>query len=151
MERKCVTSYFHFLNYPHLHRAYPLHRRQNGPSPRFSIRRPCTPHKDASPWCTLRCDATCHHRFPLELPSSNFEAQTQQNPPSVALGGFDDQTTKPPWLSKHVRAPHVLDTCHASPRPSKQHVPMLVPIDTRGQAGPSTRERGYLGAQQNSR
>jgi hypothetical protein len=44
-----TESYSHFLNYPYLHRAYPVHRGQNGPNPRFSIRRPRPSHGVASP------------------------------------------------------------------------------------------------------
>jgi hypothetical protein len=62
-----IEGYSHFLNYPYLHRAYPLHRRRNGPTPRFSIRRPRPSHKVASPWRTLRVHATCRHRFPPNL------------------------------------------------------------------------------------
>jgi hypothetical protein len=32
---------------------------------------------------------------PLEPPPLSFEAQTQQNPSSVALDGFEAQTTRP--------------------------------------------------------
>jgi hypothetical protein len=107
---------FHLLNYPYLHRAYPLHRGRNGPTPRFSIRQPHASHEVASPWCTLRCDVMCRHWFPLELSLPSFEAQTQQNLPSVVLSGFEVQTTKPPWVSHCVCVSHVLETCPASPR-----------------------------------
>jgi hypothetical protein len=46
----------------------------------------------------------------------SFEAQNQQNPPSVALGGFEAQTTKPivstaphAVLHDQTRVPPVLD------------------------------------------
>jgi hypothetical protein len=116
-----LDGYVHFLNYHYLHRVYPLHRVRSGPSPRFSIRRPHAPHEIALPWRTLRCDATCRHRFPLEPPPPNFEAQTQQNPPSIALCGFEAQTIKKPRVSHRICVPHVLDTCPASPRPRRQH------------------------------
>jgi hypothetical protein len=44
-----IEGYSHFLNYPYFHRAYPLHRRRNGPTPRFLIRRPHPSHGVASP------------------------------------------------------------------------------------------------------
>jgi hypothetical protein len=101
-----IDGYVHFLNYHYLHRVYPLHRVRSGPSPRFSIRRPHAPHEIALPWRTLRCDATCRHRFPLEPPPPNFEVQTQQNPPSIALCGFEAQTIKKTTsIAPHLRTP----------------------------------------------
>jgi hypothetical protein len=83
-----IKVYSYFLNYPCLHRAYPLNWGQSGPTPRFFIWWPRAPHKVASPRRTLRYDATCYHQFPLEPPPPSFEAQTKQNPLSVAMGGF---------------------------------------------------------------
>jgi hypothetical protein len=40
-----------------------------------------------------------------------------ENPPSIAWGGFEAQPPKLSWVSQHVRIPHVLDMCLASPRP----------------------------------
>ena len=119
-----IEGYSHFLNYPYLHRAYPLHRGRNGPTPRFSIRRPRPSHGVASPWCTLRDHVACRHRFPSEPPPPSFEAQTQQNPPSVALGGFEAQTTKPVVSTAPRARPPRPDTCPASPRPWWQHGPL---------------------------
>jgi hypothetical protein len=119
-----IEGYYHFLNYSYLHRAYPLHLGQNGPTPRFSIRRPRPSHGVASPWRTLHNHATYSHRFPLELPPPSFEAKTQQNPPSVALGGFEAQTTKPAVSTTPHAHPPRLDACPASPRPRRQHGPL---------------------------
>jgi hypothetical protein len=79
---------------------------------------------DPSLWCPLRYDVTCRHRFPPEPPSSSFKTQTQQNLPSVALGGFDAQTTKPiVSLAPRARPPrpevclathrHAVNTVHS--------------------------------------
>jgi hypothetical protein len=119
-----IEGYYHFLNYPYLHRDYPLHRGRNGPTPRFSIRRPCSSNRVASPWCTLRDHATCSHRFPPETPPPSFEAQTQQNPPSVALGGFEAQTTKPVVSTTPRACPPRSDVCPVSSRPCRQHGPL---------------------------
>jgi hypothetical protein len=119
-----IEGYSHFLNYPNLHRAYPLHRGQNGPTPRFSIRRPRPSHRVALPLRTLRDHAACHHRFPLESPLLSFEAQTQQNQASVALGRFEAQTTKPAVSTAPRARPPRLDACPASPRPRRQHGPL---------------------------
>jgi hypothetical protein len=119
-----IEGYSHFLNYPDLHRAYPLQRGRNGPSLRFSIRRPRPSHGFASPWRTFRDHAACHHRFPLEPPPPSFKAQTQQNLSSIALGGFEAQTTKP-TVSIALRArPTRSDACPASPRQRRQHGPL---------------------------
>jgi hypothetical protein len=119
-----IEGYSHFLNYSYLHRAYPLHRRRNGPTSRFSIRRPRPSQGVASPWRTLRDHTACRHRFPLEPPPPSFEAQTQQNPPSVALGGFEAQTTKPDVSTAPRARPPRSDTCPTSPRPRRQHDPL---------------------------
>jgi hypothetical protein len=117
-----IEGYSHFLNYPYLHRAYPLHRARNGPTPRFSIRLPRPSHGVASPWCTLRDHVACRYRFLPEPPPPSFEAQTQQKPPSVVLGGFEIQTTKPAVSTAPCARPSRSDTCPASPRPCRQHV-----------------------------
>jgi hypothetical protein len=119
-----IEGYSHFLNYHYLHRAYPLHRRRNGSTPRFSIWRPRPSHGVASPWCTLGDHAACRHRFPPEPPPPSFEAQTQQNPPSVALGGFEAQTIKPAMSTAPRARPPRSDMCPASPRPRRQHCPL---------------------------
>jgi hypothetical protein len=119
-----IEGYSHFLNYPYLHRAYPLRRGPNGPTPRFSIRRPRPSHGVASPWCTLRDHVVCRHRFPPEPPAPSFEAQTQQNPPSVALGDFETQITKPIVSTTPRARPSRSDACPASPRPCRQHGPL---------------------------
>jgi hypothetical protein len=122
--RLFIYGYSHFLNYPYLHRAYPLHQNRNGPALRFSIRRPRLSHGVASPWRILRNHATCRHWFSLKPPSPSFEAQTQQNPPSVALGDFEAQTTKPVVsTAPRAHSPRP-DTCPASPRPRQQHRPL---------------------------
>jgi hypothetical protein len=119
-----IEGYSHFLNYPYLHRAYPLHRGRNGPTPRFLIRRPRPSHGVASPWRTLRDYAACRHWFPPEPPPLSFEAQSQQNQPSVALGGFEAQTTKPTVSTAPCAHPTRSDTFPASPRPRQQHGPL---------------------------
>jgi hypothetical protein len=86
---------------------------QNGPTPRFSIWRPRALHEGVSSWRTLRYDATCHHRFPRELPPPSFETQTRQNPLLVALGGFEAQTTKRVSRQSSI----TLATWPALPRP----------------------------------
>jgi hypothetical protein len=116
-----IEGYSHFLNYPYLYRAYPLHRGRNGQTPRFSIRRPRPSHGVASPWRTLRDQAACHHWFSPELPPPSFETQIQQNPPSVALGGFEAQTTKPVVSTAPRARPPRSDVCPASPQPRWQH------------------------------
>ena len=68
--------------------------------------------------------AACRHRFPPESPPPSFEAQTQQNPPSVALGGFEAQTTKPAVSTAPRARPPRSDACPASPRPRRQHGPL---------------------------
>ena len=62
-----------------------------------------------------------HHRFPPEPPPPSFEAQTQQNPSSVALGGFEAQTTKPVVSTAPRACPPRSDACPTSPRPRRQH------------------------------
>jgi hypothetical protein len=119
-----IEGYSHFLNYPYLHRAYPLHRGRNGLTPRFSIRRPRPSHGVASNWRTLHDHAACRHRFPPEPPLPSFEAQTQQNQPSVALGGSDAQTTKHVVSTAPCARPPQSDACPASPRPCRQHGPL---------------------------
>jgi hypothetical protein len=119
-----IDGYSHFLNYPCLHRVYPLHRWQNGPTSRFLISRPHPSHGVASPWRTLRDHAACRHRFLPEPPPPSFEAQTQQNPPSVALGDFEAQTTKPGVSTTPRARPPWSDACPASPRPRRQHGPL---------------------------
>jgi hypothetical protein len=116
-----IEGYSHFINYPYLHRAYPLHRGRNRLTPRFSIRRPRPSHGVASPWRILCDHATCRHRFPPELPPPSFEAQTQQNQASVALGGFEAQTTKPVVSTAPRACPPRSDACPTSPRPRRQH------------------------------
>jgi hypothetical protein len=119
-----IEGYSHFLKYPYLHRAYPLHRGRNGPTSRFSIRRPRPSHGVASPWRTLRDHVACRHRFPPEPPPPSFEAQTQQNQVSVALSGFEAQTTKPVVSTTPRARPPWSDVCPASPRPCRQHSPL---------------------------
>jgi hypothetical protein len=65
-----------------------------------------------------------HHRFPPEPPPPSFEAQTQQNPSSVALGGFEAQTTKPVVSTAPRACPPRSDACPTSPRPHRQHGPL---------------------------
>jgi hypothetical protein len=74
---------------------------------------------DAPSGITLR-----DHRFPPKPLPSSFEPQTQQNPPSVALGGFEAQTTKPVVSIAPRARPPRLDVCPASPRPCRQHGPL---------------------------
>jgi hypothetical protein len=119
-----IEGYSHFLNYLYLHRAYPLRRGQNGPTPRFSIRWSRPSHGVASPWRTLFDHVACRHRFPPEPPPPSFEAQTQQNQPSVALGVFEAQTTKPAVSTAPRAHPPRSDLCHASSRPRRQHGPL---------------------------
>ena len=54
----------------------------------------------------------------------SFEAQTQQNPPSLALGGFEAQTTKPAVSTAPRARPPRSDACPVSPRPRRQHGPL---------------------------
>jgi hypothetical protein len=119
-----IEGYSYFLNYSYLHRAYPLHRGRNGQTPRFSIWWPRPSHGVASPRRTLRDHAMCRDQFPPELPSPSFEAQTQQDPPSVALGGFETQTTKTIVSTAPRARPPRSDMCPASPRPRRQHGPL---------------------------
>jgi hypothetical protein len=51
----------------------------------------------------------------------SFEAQTQQNPPSLALGGFEAQTTKPAVSTAPRARPPRSDACPTSPRLRWQH------------------------------
>jgi hypothetical protein len=81
-------------------------------------------HGVASPWRSLRDHAICCHEFSPEPPPSSFEAQTQQNPPSVALGGFEAQTTKPTVRTTPRARPLRPDACLASLRPRRQHGPL---------------------------
>ena len=53
--------------------------------------------------------------FPPEPPPPSFEAQTQQNQPSVALGGFEAQTNKPAMSTAPRARPPRSDACPASP------------------------------------
>jgi hypothetical protein len=54
----------------------------------------------------LHDHATCRNRLPPELPPLSFEAQTQQNPPTVVLGGFEAQTSKPTVSTNLVHVLH---------------------------------------------
>jgi hypothetical protein len=83
-----IEGYSHFLNYPYLHRAYPLHRGRNGPTPRFSIQRPRPSQGVASPWRTIRDHAACHRRFPPEPPLPSFEALNSAKPTIRSAGWF---------------------------------------------------------------
>jgi hypothetical protein len=66
----------------------------------------------------------CHHRFPSLPLLPSFEAQTQQNPPFVALGGFEGQIIEPTVsIAPHTRPPR-LDACLTSPQPRLQHSPL---------------------------
>jgi hypothetical protein len=47
-----------------------------------------------------------------------------KNPPSVALGGFEAQTTKPAKSTAPRARPSQSDACLASPRPRRQHGPL---------------------------
>jgi hypothetical protein len=97
----------HFLNYPYLYRAYPLHR------------------GEMDQLLGFRSDGHVLHTELLRLDAlTSFEAQTKQNPPSIALGGFEAQTTKPAMSTAPRARPPRSDACHASLRPRRQHGPL---------------------------
>jgi hypothetical protein len=81
-----IEGYFYFLNYPYLHRVYPLHWgkidqllgfRSDGHALHTKLLR-----------LALRCDAMCRLRFPLEPSQPSFETQTQQKTVIRSAGWF---------------------------------------------------------------
>lgn len=66
----------------------------------------------------------CRHWFPLEPPPPSFEAQTQQNTPSIAQGGFEAQPPNRHEYHTACAVLHVLDMSPVSPRLCRQYSPL---------------------------
>jgi hypothetical protein len=91
-----MEGYFYFLNYPYLHRVYPLHQMQNRSTPRFLIQQPLAPNEVVSLWGHVP------PQVPSRTATAEFWGPNSAKPTIHSAGWFWGSTNKPSYRTACV-------------------------------------------------